>query len=361
MSSQTYSIQPDTKTRQATGDRRLRTDADHIRNHFGIPPYDREAYEYPSVWANFIEHHWDGPPTGATQQKGGTDLLITEKPGKGKSTLLLNIAIRFMEVNDEAIVWRGSQSRSEWLPLAPWTTLCLPEGVDVSARVEAKNPNEAPVEVDLEDMVREVKRYQNPIHLNQEILEPGQFHVVYPDPRMFDLQEIYEDSEKKVDGLEFSPEDPIDHWWFGYLLARIEHGPHFWTSVFLDEIGTLVPESAADDAYSTLPKIRMMTDSWVDFRKFGVTIVSAGHTDIDIHNLLRHKVRWRLAMWGSSNPTSASEVVGFGSIPMQYDQTSGYDFGEFLAYTEQNFEPALAWSKLDPPIERKLKISLGEA
>jgi hypothetical protein len=363
MSSEKFKIKSADNTLQATGNgqKQDHQDADSIRRHHSIPRYDRGAYDYPSVWPNFIEHHWDGPPTGATQQKGGTDLLITEKPGKGKSTLLLNIALRMMEVNDEAVVWRGSQSRSEWLPFAPWTTLCLPEDVEATARLEAKDPKQEPVDVELEDMVREVRRYQNPIQLNQDILEPGQFHVVYPDPRMFDVQAIYEESEKKEDGVEFTKEDPLDHWWFGYLLARVEHGPHHWTSVFLDEIGTLVPESAADDAYSTLPKIRMMTDSWVDFRKYGLTIVAAGHTDIDIHNLLRHKVRWRLSMWGSSNPTSPSEVVGFSSIKMNHDMTSSYDFGEYLAFTEQNFEPDLRWSELEDPIERKLKVSLGDA
>jgi len=39
------------------------------------------------------------------------------------------------------------------------------------------------------------------------------------------IQEIYENTqEKQYDGLEFTAEDPLNHWWFGYILLEWSAG-----------------------------------------------------------------------------------------------------------------------------------------
>jgi len=43
---------------------------------------------------------------------------------------------------------------------------------------------------------------------------------------------------------------------------------------------------------------------------------------------------------------------------MDHDQTSKYDFGEFLVYTESGWEPDLEWHDLPDPLDYELKISL---
>lgn len=354
-----YKIESETRTSDYDDGRRQWDDVRSIREKFGIRRWDPERFDWQSVLPNLLHHAWEGPPNGKTADKGGTDFLCTGKPGKGKSTLALYFAVRLMEINDEAVVWRGSTSRSEWLPLAPWATLCIPEGVDVSARLEPKhNPNEETVSVELDDLVREVKRYANPVQLNRQILEPGQFHVVYPDPRMRDCQRYYEESdEKQVDGVEFSPDDPLGHWWFAWILARIEYGPHGWTTLILDEIGDLAPESAANDEYGTLPKIKLLKNAFVDARKYGLSLFCFGHSEIDIHNQVRHKIRWRIQMPGQANPTSGSDLVGFRNVKMDVDLTSDMDVGEALAYTESNFQP-FQFDEMPAPIDRILKVDL---
>lgn len=344
-------------TAQATGNSSRWSDARHIREHHGIPGYDRERFDYQKLVPNVLEHVWEGSPQGATKDKGGTDWLATGKPGSGKSTLGMNFAVRMMEINDEAVVWRGTPARSEWLPLAPWTTVCLPERVDVTARLEPRDPTRDTVEVALEDIVREVKRYANPVQLNRQLLDPGQFHVVYPDPRMAECQLYYEDSEKQRDGVEFAAEDPLDHWWFAWVMARIEYGPHGWMTAILDEIGDICPESAGDDAYGTLPKIKLIKDYYVDARKYGLSFGLFGHSEADIHNELRRKVRWRIQMPGSANPTTGSQLVGFNSVPMETTMTERSPVGEALIYTESNFEK-FGWADLEAPLDRKLKVHL---
>lgn len=359
-------IESKTETRQYTGDQRRHTDADSMRREFSIPAYDRDRFrEYKRhVFPNVLEHVWDGPPSGATRDKGGTDLLTVGKPGSGKSTWGNYLAIRLMEINDEKVVWRGSPSRSEWLPLAPWTRLCLPASVDQTVSLEPRDPTTAGYsDVDVTDLVREVVYYDDVRELNAELLEQGQFHVVYPDPEMRGLQRGYEAANEKEyeppSGREalFHPEDPTKHWWFGWVLDRIENGPHHWTSLMLDEIGDIAPQSASKDAYATYQKVELLKDCYVDARKKGVSLFTFGHAEVDIHQLVRRKMRWRTTMNGSANPTRKSAVVGFDSVPMDLDITSSMDPGELLVWNERNFDD-LSYCDLPDPISHKVKISM---
>ncbi|MFB6179569.1 MAG: ATP-binding protein [Halorientalis sp.] len=357
-------IEPDLQTAQYQGNDSYHTDADGIRRHFGIPPYGRDAFAYPAVYPNFVEHCYEGPEEGATKAKGGTDFLCTRKPGAGKSTFGLHVATRMLEVNNEVVVWRGSPSRSEWLPLAPWATVCLPKGVDIQARLEPRDPRLSAVDVEIEDMCREVRHYENPVHLNREILEPGKFHVVYPDPQMRGCQEWFEDAPEKANSYDtgddrrmFERDDPLIHWWFAWAVLRVEFGPHNFTTLIFDEVGDWVPESAPKGEYITRTKIDLLTDAWVDFRKYGLTCCMFGHSDVDVHNKIRHKVRWRVQLPGAANPTAKGDLVGFESVPMDTDLTSNLPVGEALMFTESHFD-WIGWPNYTSPIDRKLKINM---
>jgi len=357
-------VEPKRNTSDYTGDSRRHSDVDSMRRHFGLAPWDQDVFDYPSVIPNFLAKTWDA---GSDETAGGTDVLAVGKPGSGKSTLAEYLAVRDVEINNSTHVWRGSTSRSEWIALAPWVTLCLPAGVPITARLESKIPTEPDVVLDVDDLdriVRDVVRYRDPLELNRELLEPGQIHVVYPDPKMRGAQAIYEESDEKQydtpsgrDTL-FSPEDPAGHWWFAWVLARVEHGPHNWTTLTLDEIGDIAPQSAQKDAFATYQKVELLKDSWVDARKFGLTFHAFGHSEVDIHQMIRHKKRWRIQMPGMANPTTASDVVGFRSVPMHSDMTSDLRIGQALMFTETNFEK-FAWSDMPTPHDYKLQIKVG--
>lgn len=355
---------PVRNTRQATGDTRRHTDADSMRRAFGIPQWDADRFDYQGVIPNCWAHSWEA---SEDRIAGGTDFLARGKPGSGKSTLANYVAARQVEINDEKVVWRGSSSRSEWLPLAPWTVLCLPENVEVSALLESKNPTEPSVVLDREDLteiVREVRYYSDPVDLNRNHLDQATFHVVYPDPELRGCQAVYEaDDEKRYDTPPsrdrlFTPEDPATHWWFGWALARVNHGPHHWTTWICDEIGDIAPQSAQKDQFGTYQKVELLKDTWVDARKFGLSVFAFGHSEIDIHQAIRHKIRWRIQMPGMANPTTASDVVGFESVPMNHDVTSDYPIGKALMYTETNFD-RFRWKDVPSPTDYKLKIEVG--
>lgn len=364
-------------TYQATGNPSRWTDARHIRENLyelhgdeedkynGIPPWRPDRFDYDSVLPNCFEHSWDA---SGDRIAGGTDFLARGKPGKGKSTLACYVAVRMMEINDEKVVWRGSSSRSEWLPLAPWSVLCLPKGVDVTARLESKNPTEPAVELDvdqLDQIVREVRRYSDPVDLNRHCLDQGTMHVVYPDPKLRGCEEIYrKDPEKRYDTppdreVLFDEVDPANHWWFAWALARVNHGPHHWTTWICDEIGDIAPQMAGKDRFGTLQKVKLLKDLWVDARKFGLSIFLFGHSEVDIHAMIRRKIRWRIQMPGTANPTTAGDVVGFESVKMDAEMTDEFPIGKALIYNESNFEP-FRWKDMPAATDYKLKIEVGE-
>lgn len=368
--------EPDTSSRQYTDDQRCHDDYEDICRRFGIihspiwNTWTAEEIEERNLRdvkpgdlklekvliPNYTHHSWDyEDPDMLT---GGTDFLAVGPPGSGKSNLALFTSIRLMEENDEKIVWRASTARSEWLPFAPWARVCLPESVDVTARFVPQNPKQQGFEVDLEDVVREVVRYRNPEHLNHDLLKEGQFHVVYPDPKMRGIQRIYEDTqEKQYDGLEFTSDDPLNHWWFGYILARIERGPYHWTSLMFDEIGDIAPEAARNDEYGHYQKVELFKDCLVDARKTGLSIFMFGHAESDIHSMIRRKIRWRIAMPGKGNPTKASQVVGFNNVPMNEDHASGKPVGWMMPYNESRFEfPGVNFDHFPDPVPMTLKV-----
>ncbi|GGN92231.1 ATP-binding protein [Haloarcula pellucida] len=355
---------PVRSTKQATGNTSRWSDARHMRERFRMPAWDASNFEYEGVIPNCWEHSWDA---GGERIAGGTDFLARGKPGKGKSTLANYVAVRMLEINNEKVVWRGSSSRSEWLPLAPYTVLCLPEGVDVTARLESKDPTEPAVKLSIDqlgEIVREVRRYADPVDLNRRVLDEGTFHVVYPDPRLRGCQEIYErDPEKQYDTPPeretlFHENDPANHWWFAWALARVNHGPHHWTTWICDEIGDIAPQSVSKDSYGSYQKVELLKDMWVDARKFGLSIFLFGHSEVDIHRYIRHKIRWRIQMPGTANPTTASDVVGFESIRMNREVTDEYPIGKALMYNETNFDP-FRWKDMPSPTSYKLKIEVG--
>jgi len=365
---------PHTSSRQYTGDQRCHDDWEDIARKFSVRrgalwdvyteaeaadvrdthPGDMKLEK--ELIPNYVHHAWDYDDT--TLLAGGTDFLAVGAPGSGKSTMALNHSLRLMEENDEKVVWRASTARSEWLPYAPWARVCLPEGVDVNARFVPKIPTQDGFDVELEDVVREVVRYRNPRHLNHELLKEGQFHVVYPDPEMRGIQSIYEDTqEKQYDGLEFTADDPLNHWWFGYILSRVERGPYHWTSIMFDEIGDIAPEAARNDEYAHYQKVELFKDCLVDARKTGLSIFMFGHTESDIHSMIRRKIRWRVAMAGKANPTRGSQVVGFNNVPMNENLSSNLDVGLMIPYNESRFDwPAVKFANFPDPVDMTLKV-----
>lgn len=351
-------LRPRTNTGTFLGTSR-HTDAQSIRRAFGISEFDVGIFDYPSVIPGSFMKATDNSAYSAA---GGTDALIEGPMGAGKSTFLKLLSVHLMDSVEpypsEAVVWRGSESRSEWTSFAPWAKVCLPSSCNVEARLVSTSEDDPyRRKVALEDVVREVVYYDDPMDLCQNHLESGKFHVVYPDPQMTGCQDLYERSPKRKDGLEFSPNDPVNHWWVGFLLARVEHGPYIWTSLLMDEVGDIIPQSASKDKYASYQKVELYRDLFIDSRKYKFSQYHAGQNAEDAHEKVKRKHRWRATLNGRANPTRASQVVGVNRVPMNTDLTSDMPTGRGLLWTETNFE-AFSWPNIPKPTEEELRIHL---
>jgi hypothetical protein len=350
----------DLETRDETGTflgTSRHTDAESIRRHFGIAPLDPAAYDYKSVVPGMLMHAKDN---SAFSPAGGTSFLCVGGYGAGKSTMAHTVAAQVLDVNanlNEIGVWRASENRSEWVRFAPWAKVCVPSSCDVEATLESTDEtNPYRRDVDLADVVREVAEYDDVRDLLDNHLEPGKFHVVYPDPDFRGCQAVYERSAKTYD-LEFSPGDPVQQWWVSFVQARVEGGPYTFTSVFMDEIHEIISQEASKDQFDSYQKVLLYRDCHIDARKFNLSLYQWGQNRSDVHEKLRRKERWRVTMNGRANPTRASQVVGWNNVPMHTDLTSSMGTGQGLAWTQTNFEP-FRWPDVPKPSEEELKVRL---
>ncbi|WP_435065944.1 ATP-binding protein [Halobaculum sp. EA56] len=354
---------PHRGTAQFTGDSRRHSDAAFLRRRHGIPRFNEDVFDEPSLLPALFNHTWDG---GRARPSGGVEAFATGPPNSGKSTLALRSAAATMEQNNARAVWRAATgSRSEWFPFHQVARVCLPKGYEANAYLVKKERgrDSMGIPVRLEDVVREVRYYSDIMDLNLNVLGDGVFNVVYPDPSMRGCQWVYETSDKRYEGLQYKKGDPVDHWWTAWGASLVERGPFPWTDWFCDEIKTVASEGAGKDQWATLQKITFLADCVEDFRKNGISLFAYGHKDKHLHNLVTDRVRWRICMNGTANPTKGSKSSypkGFETVPMEKELTTGFDTGEALVFTEERFEE-FSWPKISKPGNFDLKVYLEES
>jgi len=349
-------------------------DARQMRQVFGVAPFYKienllESYEAPLP--NCVVHEADADEY---DHVGGTNALVLGENGSGKSTLALWLAIHLMDVNDEAVIWRGSPERSEWLPLREWTTLCLPASCEAEAAwkprdIRAETDGES---ADLEGVVRDVIYYDDVEDLLSQ-LEPHQFHAVYPDPQFRGCNEVMRGTGYSPHDIEYIPQagadedeqaTPLVHWWFALLAGRLEYGPYDWTTVLFDEAADLAPDSARADKAQTYEKVTGLRKVMADSRKYYLSLFWFAHHEENLHSKIRRTIQWRVAMPdGTANPRqdADSAPLGFNAIPMRYDMLSSKDVGYGIWWTEGNFT-RFSWDDIpvgEADTGRWLKVSLN--
>lgn len=348
------------------------SDAEQMRDRFGIPPMDVEGFiesqgghEDAIVYPDMLVHEKDPTRTRSTK---GTDCLFRGDRDCGKTTLALNLAIRLMDENNERVIWRGRRGGSGWLPLKHWATVYVPSDLDVDAVWMDEGDDRAaddPLQNidDLDDVVRDVVYYDGIYDLLDRLGDRpgGTFNVVYPDPAFRDCREVTRQTDRGqfAGGLPFTPEwqatdgqpaTPLTDWWAPFLVARAEYGPFKWTSWICDEAGDLYPHNARnDDGRPLHDLISMLRAVWATSRKRYLSLMMFVHHEENLHADVRREFKWRVCMPdGSANPRAgvrSSHPVGMkDDIPMEADMMSHRtDTYEALCYTKKGWAD-FTWS-----------------
>jgi energy-coupling factor transporter ATP-binding protein EcfA2 len=360
-------------------DYKSHTDAQQIRKTFGIAPFwsiEEQLEDYEHALPNSVIHTKDGDRWG---HPGGTNWFVTGGKGSGKSTLALWLAAQLMDENDETVIWRGSQARSEWLPYRPWATLYLPSHCNAQARwvnEDVANRGEGE-QADLREVVSEVYYYDGLRDL-LGALDSHEFAVVYPDPLFRGCNEIMDESTYVQEPISYTPEPeaaepddvtPLVHWWVALCVARLEGWGDLmdWTSLIFDEVADLLPQSARANRNQTYQKVEVMRKIMADSRKYRFSLFCFGHDEPNIHSKIRRTFQWRVSTPDDTgNPTctgSAKVPVGFSRIPMRANMLATKDPGFGICWTSTSFT-RFTWSDvpdLVPDRDRLLKVELDTA
>lgn len=347
----------------------IQEDEEQLEN---LPKTRRRVFEYVADDETPVD------PSDLTQI-GGVDAAIYGSPGSGKSSLAVTMAARIMEINNEAVVWRGSPARTEWLPLAPWTTLCLPAGVGVEATLAPPDDDSTdaginfdPVEIDLEKAVRKVVRYDNLEDLNHNCIERGGFHVVYPDPRFRECEAVTRRSSEtkpldytsaweaaQSDELDANDVTPTRFWWYAWLISHVSEGMAMSISWFCDEIKALFPNSAEKEDHNQPRYIRAISDKYIDMRRNGFSFYGIGHNlNKQFSHHIRDLMRWGVTMNGKKNPVEESVLSGSASMTDDYASSMGVGMALFWNAVRNAYHE-FSWSDIPRryKVQGKIRIS----
>jgi DNA polymerase III delta prime subunit len=368
------------------------TDAEQIRDRFGISELDVEAFikangdEDAIVYPDMVIHERDAE---LTRSNKGTDCLFRGTRDCGKTTYALNLAARLMDENDERVIWRGRRGGSGWLPLKHWATVYLPDGLEADAAwmneaEDADSTTTLDGVDDLENVVRDVVRYDGIYDLLHKLVDnpAGTFNVVYPDPAFRDCEEITRETDRgqfagavpftaewEADPEGGRPATPLGDWWAPFLVARAEYDqtPQAWMSWLCDEAGDLYPENAPNnDGRKLSDLITMLRGVWATARKRKLSLYMWVHREENLHHEIRAEFKWRVCMPdGKENPTKrprSSQPIGMkGAIQMETDMMSHRkDRYEALCYNGPDWAH-FTWSdvpKASEDADRWLKITM---
>lgn len=300
----------------------------------------------------------------------GTDIQIHGEPGGGKSTLALWIAVTLMQLNNETVLWAdtlddegATNERAEWLALAPWATLALPASHDVDARLAPEYHGLADVHLDLEDVARDVLRYDGPGDLVRQ-LEPGQFYVVYPDPLHRGCSDASRFRYWTPDAVTPPDEEgpnqatPADQWWFAFWAARISRDEFLHpTTVILDEGGNVLDEDARKDAHDTYQKCKWFRDKFADARKKGLSFVTMTHSLSELFPKFRQKQRWFFTPGGTSAPVGRT-LPGGKECPLPSDFMHHYGAGEGVLWKADGTYAPMSWPNIKGKYQLDAELSL---
>jgi len=243
---------------------------------------------------------------------GGTEILLHGEQGTTKTTAMFWLISLVLQLRQrENVLWFASLDDTEWTVLAPFATLCLPEGepVEVGANAYSREIRGETVGLDVEDVCREVVRYSDPRDLLRTLDQrtAGQFYVVYPDPDFRLCQEI---TGREYTALREADDataaTPLSHFWFA-LVDEIAHGRQYreWTTIASDEAHKWLKTGKGDDESDWWHKIDDFASTWADARKKRLSGVFATHIWHEIPDKVRRKMRWGATMNGEPFPSKA--------------------------------------------------------
>jgi len=272
---------------------------------------------------------------------GGTDLWAHSEPGEGKTSFANVIGgVRMPEINNETLLWMLTLDELECLPLAPFMTIAVPEGVKYEVHAKPRNPTLPTVEIELTDVFRDTVEYSDPEDLMTKIV-PGGLYAVLPDPLFRGCEQLtratYTPAREADEPAEVTPLRDVN---FAFLETRAKDNEFLHpTTMINDEFSDLVPLNPEADENDTNRKVKGWPVAQGKARKKNLSMINLSHSIARCDEGPREKNRWFVTM--PNTPPPASSLSGIGNVPinMSYINKFADRKGRAVIWRNDNFAP----------------------
>jgi hypothetical protein len=274
---------------------------------------------------------------------GGREIHAHAKPGKGKTSFANVIGtIRNAEVNNDTVMWCLTLDELEVLPVAPWMTACVPEGVKIDVEAKPKDYRLPSASIALGDVFRDVIEYSDPVDLFEKVV-PGGIYGVFPDPKFRKCEKLtlanYNTAWEADEPGDVTPLRDFTH---ALLEVRARRDVFLHpTTLVIDEFGDLCPKNPEADASDTHRKVTEYPKRLGKMRKKNGSVIQLSHSLKRIHEDVLEKTRWFATM--PQTPTPSSGLSGIGEVPLPDGYTRSMAKGQAAVWNATNYAP-ISWT-----------------
>ncbi|SMO92164.1 hypothetical protein [Halorubrum cibi] len=277
----------------------------------------------------------------ATMGDGGTDIWAHSKPGGGKTSFANVIGgIRMPEINNETLLWMLTLDELECLPLAPYMTVAVPEGIEYEVHAKPRNPTLPTTEISLTDVFRDTIEYRTPRDLMTKIV-PGGLYAVLPDPLFRGCEKqttaTYTPAREAEEPAEVTPLRDVN---FAFMDTRAKDDEFLHsTTLVLDEFSDLVPLNPEADENDQNRKVKGYPVSQGKGRKKNLSTLTLSHSVSRVDEGVREKTRWFVTM--PKTPPPGSSLSGIGNVPIDKHYVNRFAdrTGRAVIWRDQNYTP----------------------
>ncbi len=295
----------------------------------------------------------------AAMGDGGTDIWAHSKPGGGKTSFANVIGgIRMPEINNETLLWMLTLDELECLPLAPYMTVAVPEGIEYEVYAKPRNPTLPTTEISLTDVFRDTITYRTPRDLMTKIV-PGGLYAVLPDPLFRGCEKqttaTYTPAREADEPAEVTPLRDVN---FAFMDTRAKDDEFLHSTTMVhDEFSDLVPLNPEADENDQNRKVKGYPVSQGKGRKKNLSTMTLSHSVARVDEGVREKTRWFVTM--PKTPPPSSSLSGIGNVPIDkhYVNRMADRTGRAVIWRDQNYTP-IEWANPYRSYEFRGEISV---
>lgn len=276
---------------------------------------------------------------------GGTDIWAHSEPGEGKTSFANVIGgIRMPEINNETVLWMLTLDELECLPLAPFMTVAVPEGVEYEVYAKPRAPTLPSVEIELTDVFRDTLTYTDPRDLMTQIV-PGGLYAVLPDPYFSGCERLTQATYTSAWEAENPGEvTPLRDVTFAFIKSRATDDEFLHPTLMVnDEFSDLVPLNPEANENDQNKKVKEYPIALGKARKKNLSTMNLSHSIARCDEGVREKNRWFVTM--PNTPPPASSLSGIGNVPinMSYINSMVDRKGKAAIWRNRNYAP-IQWA-----------------